>query len=95
MISIKLYITKNKFCQTCYRQALDKMLQIGQNSEVQVHYLYIIGTINDRHCVLHKKKTFSAKLVTGDAEIDPMYHDSLSVMKEAQRAFFVTDENFM
>jgi hypothetical protein len=55
----------------------------------------MIGTINDRHCALHKRKTFSAKLVTGDAEIDSMYCDSLSAMKEAQRAFFVTDENFM
>jgi hypothetical protein len=56
---------------------------------------YIIDTIDDRHHALHKKKTFLAKLVTGDAEIDPMYCDSLSVMKEAQKAFFVTNENFI
>jgi hypothetical protein len=55
----------------------------------------MIGTINDKHRVLHKRKTFSAKLVTGDTEIDPMYCDSLSVMEEAQRAFSVIDENFM
>jgi hypothetical protein len=71
------------------------VLQIGQNSEVQVHCPYMTGTIDDRHRALHKRKTFSAKLVTGDAEIDPMYRDSLSAMEEAQRAFSVTDENFM
>jgi hypothetical protein len=55
----------------------------------------MIGTIDDRHHALHKRKTFSAKLVTGDIEIDPIYRDSLSAMEEAQRAFFVIDENFM
>jgi hypothetical protein len=76
-------------------QALGRVLQIEQNSEVQVHCPYMIGTIDDRHYALHKRKTFSEKLVTGDIEIDPMYRNSLSVMKEAQRAFSVTDENFM
>jgi hypothetical protein len=57
------------------------VLRIRQNSEVQVHCLYMIGTIDDRYRALHKKKTFSAKLVTGDTEIDPMYRDSLSAME--------------
>jgi hypothetical protein len=43
----------------------------------------MIGTIDDRHRALYKRKTFSAKLVTSDAEIDSMYCDSLSAMKEA------------
>jgi hypothetical protein len=71
------------------------VLRIRQNSEVQVHCSYMIGTIDDRHRALYKRKTFSAKLVTGNIEIDSMYRDSLSAMEEAQRAFSVTDENFM
>jgi hypothetical protein len=55
----------------------------------------MIGIIDDRHRALYKKKTFSAKLVTSNAEIDPMYRDSLSAIEEAQRAFSVTDKNFM
>jgi hypothetical protein len=55
----------------------------------------MIGTIDDKHRALHKRKTFSAKLVTGNAEIDLIYCDSLSAIEEAQRAFSVTDENFM
>jgi SNF2 family DNA or RNA helicase len=52
-------------------------LRIGQTKEVFIEALYMQGTVNDRHKELHNYKIIEASLVTGDSEIDELYHQAV------------------
>jgi hypothetical protein len=51
-------------------------LQISQIKEVFIEAPYMQDTVNDRHKELHDYKMVEASLVTGNGEIDELYHQA-------------------
>jgi hypothetical protein len=58
-------------------QAIHQSLQIGQTKEVFIEASYMQGTVDDRYKELHDYKMIKAFLVTGDSEIDELYHQAV------------------
>jgi SNF2 family DNA or RNA helicase len=52
-------------------------LRIGQTKEVFIEAPYMQGTVDNRHKELHDYKMVEASLVTGDGEIDELYHQAV------------------
>jgi hypothetical protein len=52
-------------------------LRIGQTKKVFIEAPYMQGTVNDRYKELHDYKMIEAFLVTGDGEIDELYHQAV------------------
>jgi hypothetical protein len=50
------------------------LLRIGQTKEVFIEAPYMQDTVDDRYKELHDYKMVEASLVTGDGEIDELYH---------------------